>query len=114
MVDLDGHCPLSGGISRGRRKKQEKEEEGEPEDLTLLSVDDPDPLAVDLSTRLCRENKLRRSRTQETRAPSRLHREKKCRRGFVGEETPARASRGEGVSSPCVGRRNVSLCGEKV
>ncbi|RWW86867.1 hypothetical protein BHE74_00004329 [Ensete ventricosum] len=54
----------------GRYQSREKEEEGEPGDPTLLSVNAPNPSPTGFSTRLHEENKLWRSRGEETRVRS--------------------------------------------
>ncbi|RWW75942.1 hypothetical protein BHE74_00016031 [Ensete ventricosum] len=44
-IDFDRRRPLKGGINlaAAREKEDEEEEEGEPRDLTPLSLDDPVP-----------------------------------------------------------------------
>ncbi|RWW56259.1 hypothetical protein BHE74_00037037 [Ensete ventricosum] len=67
MIDFDRRRPLSGGISRGRRKKREKKRENlEIWCCCPLTIPIGLPRGEEALARLPVENKLRRSRGEET------------------------------------------------
>ncbi|RWV82232.1 hypothetical protein GW17_00056283 [Ensete ventricosum] len=102
MVHFDRRWPISDGINRGRKKREKERENLE---IRRCSID-PDPSPIGFL--VLRGENLQRSWGEENDARA-------SHRGFAGIFLfPARASQGEDVSSPCVGRRNDTTMPEHI